>query len=188
MAAAKLAHLSRIDTVLITHHHGDHEGGSLHLVEQIPVGVFLDHGPSVEPGSPPYAPDYAAAFAKSTHKTVQAGDKIPLKGLDATVVISSGKPIDREGPPNQYCQGLTEHKEPAPGERGSEDPQSVGVVVQYGKFRFANFGDMTWNKEIALLCPHNRVGEIDVYETAHHGLGEPSKAIYGMEPRVAIMG
>src|SRR5580658_9962044 len=37
-AAAKDAGLSRIDAVLITHHHGDHVGGAFHLTERIPVG------------------------------------------------------------------------------------------------------------------------------------------------------
>ena len=59
-------------------------------------------------------------------------------------------------------------------------------MVEYGKFRFADFGDLTWNKEIALLCPENRVGKVSLYLTSHHG-GETSKAIYGMAPRVSIM-
>src|ERR1043166_5846570 len=46
-AAAKLGHVKRIDYLLITHHHRDHEGGVPNLLERLPVGVFLDHGPSV---------------------------------------------------------------------------------------------------------------------------------------------
>jgi len=42
-------------------------------------------------------------------------------------------------------------------------------VAQYGRFRFANFGDLPWNQEVAMLCPGNRVGLIDVYEVAGHG-------------------
>src|ERR1700683_1935453 len=51
-AAAKLANLNHIDAVLITHHHGDHVGGALHLTERLPVSVFYDHGPSVEDSEP----------------------------------------------------------------------------------------------------------------------------------------
>src|SRR6266851_515793 len=47
-AAAKLAHVKRIDQLLLTHHHADHAGGVANLLGRLPVGVFLDHGPSVE--------------------------------------------------------------------------------------------------------------------------------------------
>src|SRR5947209_16069324 len=51
-AAAKLAGISRIDYVLITHYHHDHVGGVPALVRAISVGTFIDHGPLREPGSP----------------------------------------------------------------------------------------------------------------------------------------
>ena len=47
-AAARLAGITRIDFLLITHHHRDHEGGVPDLLKRLPVGVFLDHGPNVE--------------------------------------------------------------------------------------------------------------------------------------------
>jgi hypothetical protein len=59
-------------------------------------------------------------------------------------------------------------------------------VVGLGKFHFANFGDLTWNKQLALLCPENRAGKVDVLETPQHGAESPP-AIYGLAPRVAIM-
>jgi competence protein ComEC len=58
--------------------------------------------------------------------------------------------------------------------------------VQYGRFRFANFGDLPWNQEVALLCPRNRVGTIDVYEAAGHGR-EPTPAAFAMQPRIAVL-
>jgi beta-lactamase superfamily II metal-dependent hydrolase len=60
------------------------------------------------------------------------------------------------------------------------------VVVQYGRFRFANLGDLPWNQEVALLCPANRVGTIDVYEAAGHGR-EPTPAVSALEPRVVVL-
>src|SRR5437016_690965 len=44
VAAAKLAGISKIDYVLITHFHNDHVGGVPQLVARIPVGAFIDHG------------------------------------------------------------------------------------------------------------------------------------------------
>lgn len=184
VAAAKLAKLNHIDAVLITHHHGDHEGGALHLTERMPVRVFYDHGPSVEPSG--YAEGYAAAFAKSVHKVVAAGDKIPIKGLDITVISAAGKPIVRSGEPNQYCEGLVPAQEAAPGARGSEDPQSVATLVQFGKFRFANFGDGRGNRPLELLCPNNLIGKLDVLETPGHGGTPPLKAFAATTPRIAV--
>src|SRR5947207_1881833 len=47
-AAAKAAGVKKIDTLLITHHHGDHVGGVPNLLQRMPVTLFLDKGPSVE--------------------------------------------------------------------------------------------------------------------------------------------
>ena len=116
---------------------------------------------------------------------IAAGDKIPVKGLDVTVVTAAGKHIERHGEPNPYCTGIQPHKE-GEGDETGENPQSAGIVVELGKFRFGDFGDITWNKELALLCPENRVGKLDLYLTTHHG-GDPRKPFGDLPPRVAIM-
>ncbi len=180
-AAAKLAHVKHIDYLLITHHHPDHEGGVPNLAERLPVSVFLDHGPSVEAGGK-YPQPYAAVFAKGEHRVVKPGDTIPVKGLDVTVMVAAGEHIDHKGEPNPHCAGIAPHQ----GEEG-ENPQSGGVLVQFGKFRFADLGDITWNKELALLCPENRVGTVDLSLTTHHGTAASPQAIYAMAPRVVIM-
>lgn len=180
-AAAKLAHVKRIDYLLITHHHPDHEGGVPNLLELLPVSVFMDHGPSVEAAGK-YPQPYAAAFAKGEHKVVKPGDIIPVKGLDVTVMVAAGQHIERQGEPNPYCAGIA----PKPAEEG-ENPQSAGVLIQYGKFRFSDLGDLTWNKELALLCPENRMGKVDLALTTHHATTASPRAIYAMAPRVIIM-
>ncbi len=57
------------------------------------------------------------------------------------------------------------------------------------KFRLLDLGDLTWNKEIELVCPNNRVGTVDVYLTTHHGLSQsgPPAIVDAVHPRVAIM-
>ena len=180
-AAAKDAGVKHIDYLLITHFHDDHVGGVANLLDRLPVTAFVDHGPSIETKDYPSA--YAAAFAKGQHRVVVAGDKITIKDLDVTVVAAAGKVIPGKGEPNPNCTGIPESQSTL---EATENSQSLGVVIQFGKFRFADLGDLTWNKELALLCPENKVGKIDLYLTTHHG-GESSKAIWGMTPRVAIM-
>jgi competence protein ComEC len=183
-AAAKLAHVKRIDSLLITHYHPDHAGGVPNLLERLPVGAFFDHGPSVETTGETekmYAA-YLAASSKGERKTIQPGDKIPVKGLDVTVMVANARHIERKGEPNPFCAGLS----PKPGEDG-ENPQSAGVLVQFGKFRFADLGDIVRNEELALLCPENRVGKVDVYLTDHHATHEPPKAVYALAPRVIVV-
>ena len=179
--AAKEAGVKKIDTLLITHFHDDHVGGVANLLDRLPVTTFLDHGPSIETHDYPSA--YAGAIVKGQHKVVAAGDKIPIKDLEVTVVAAAGKVLGVKGEPNPYCGGIPESTSDL---EAGENSQSVGVVIQFGKFRFADLGDLTWNKELTLLCPENRVGKIDLYLTTHHG-GESPKAIWGMAPRVAIM-
>jgi competence protein ComEC len=183
-AAAKLAHVKKIDFVLITHHHADHEGGVPNLLERFQVGTFYDPGPSVDPAADQRTNKaYEAAMAKQHREIVKPGDKIAVKGLDIAVVAANGKHIDHAltgGGANPFCAT------PAPKEDIPENARSAGIVLEMGKFRYAEFGDLTADKEAELLCPENRVGKVDVYQTAHHG-AESAKAIYALAPRVAIM-
>lgn len=183
---AKIAGARQIDVLLATHFHGDHAGGVTNLVAALPIRMFVDHGPAVQDvpimrqkvGS--YSEPWAEAFAKAQHRAVSAGDTIGVAGLEVTVVQALGKSFERTGDANPACLGVERRMDGNP-----EDTASVGVVIAYGRFRFANFGDLPWNQEVQLLCPSNRVGTIDVYQSARHG-GEPSPGVYGMAPRVVV--
>jgi len=63
------------------------------------------------------------------------------------------------------------------------------VLVTYGKFRFLDLGDLTKKAEIAMVCPNNPIGRVDVFLVSHHGLDQSnSKALVrAIHPRVAIM-
>ncbi len=179
--AAKLAHVKKINVLFLTHHHQDHAGGVKNLVEVMKVESFYDHGGDVEKNNK-YSDEYTKAMGDSPHTVYKPGDKIPIKDLDITVVVGAQKHIENKGEPNPFCAGLA----PKDGETG-ENPQSGGVVVQFGKFRFADLGDIIWNEELALLCPENHVGKVDLLLTPHHGTHVSPKADYAMAPRVVIM-
>lgn len=68
----------------------------------------------------------------------------------------------------------------------TENAHSSAIVVQFGKFRFADFGDLLSNRELSLMCPENVRGKVDLYLTTHHGQESPLP-IWAMAPRVAIM-
>jgi hypothetical protein len=62
-------------------------------------------------------------------------------------------------------------------------------VLTYGRFRTIDLGDLTWNGELDLMCPINRIGTVDLYLTSHHGLeksGSPA-LVQALRPRVVVM-
>jgi beta-lactamase superfamily II metal-dependent hydrolase len=190
VAAAKGAGLTKIDYLLITHFHVDHVGGVPQLAARIPIGTFIDHGTSVEHGKDEDAlfQAYAETRSKGAHIEPNPGDRIPLKGVSVEVISAGGKeilqPVAGGGEKNSLC-GSEAKREVDTG----ENAQSVGTLITFGKFRALDLGDLTWNKEMELVCPVNRVGKVDVYIVSHHGmnLSGSATAVHAFAPRVAIM-
>src|SRR6185503_17391569 len=70
-----------------------------------------------------------------------------------------------------------------------DNGESAGFVLSYGRFRTIDLGDLTWNGELDLMCPTNRIGTVDLYLTSHHGLeksGSPA-LVQALRPRVVVM-
>jgi competence protein ComEC len=190
MEAAKDAGLSQIDHLIITHWHGDHFGGLAELASRISIREFIDHGPNVQPGeaADTFLRDtYPKLYAQAKHTVAKPGDRIAMAGLDVRVVTSAGAtikaPLAGAGQPNPYC---AEFKA---GDNNAEDPQSVGIVMGFGKFRTIHLGDLTKNKEFELMCPNNRIGAVDVLLGLHHGQASSNSPVlvHAVHPRVAIM-
>jgi competence protein ComEC len=61
--------------------------------------------------------------------------------------------------------------------------------MTFGKFRTVDLGDVTWNGELDIVCPVNRIGRIDLYLVSHHGIDRSNSPalVHGLQPRVAIM-
>ncbi len=190
VAMAKLAGLQKIDTLLITHFHMDHVGGVPQLTSRIPIGRFIDHGESVEHGKDEDGlyQAYVSARGTAKHLVAKPGDAVPLKGVDVRVLSAAGNEIAAAlpggGQPNALC-GSDAKRDADP----TENAQSVGTLLTFGKFRALDLGDLTWNKEMDLVCPVNRVGPVDVYIVSHHGMNMSGSAtsVHAFAPRVAIM-
>jgi beta-lactamase superfamily II metal-dependent hydrolase len=188
--AARKAGIKRIDYMLVTHYHLDHVGGVTPLAERVPIAHFVDHGPNTETGAEAeeLSAPYLKLVAKGRHIIVQPGDSIPLKGVEVKVLAARGEriasPLKGAGFANPLCQSEA-RKEPDP----SENARSAGFLLTFGKFRFIDLGDLTWNKELELACPSNLVGTVDVYLTTHHGMdiSGPRALVHSLRPRVAIM-
>ena len=189
-AAAKAAKVSRIDDLLITHYHRDHVGGAQELANQMKILNFFDHGPNTEDSKvtkEDYT-DYVKAFQQGEHSVVRPGDTIPVKGLNVKVLTANGDhiemPLAGAGQPNSFCAS-TPKRDPDP----TESARSVGVLITYENFRFLDMGDLTWNKELELMCPNNPIGAVDVLLVSHHGLNQSNSPalVHAVHPRVAVM-
>lgn len=188
-AIAKRAKLKKIDYVLITHYHADHVGGVPQLVSKIPVNTFVDHGPNREDSNATnhlYS-EYQAALGSSRHLVATPGEKLPLKGLDVEVVSADGNLLSQSlpgaGQTNPYCSGV-----PQKATDPTENARSVGTVITFGALKIVDLGDLTWNKELELMCPENKLGHAGLLIVSHHGmdLSNSPALVHALAPRVAI--
>jgi beta-lactamase superfamily II metal-dependent hydrolase len=191
MAAVKDAGLTQIDHLITTHWHNDHFGAMAELARRIPIRHFVDHGPTVQPN--PVIEEflgktYPALYGKARRTIAKPGDTVQVAGLDWRIVTSAGEaiktPLAGAGAPNPYCADY-KPKEVDP----TENAQSDGSVVTFGKFRVAHLGDLTWNKEFDLMCPENRIGAVDLFVVSHHGqpISNAPVLVHALKPRAAIM-
>ena len=184
----KQAGVKKVDYLVTTHYHADHWAATATVAGKMPIGNYIDHGPSVEVGKSDewwkerrgpwfregmgkeYDKRYEAYLKvreNSRHTVVKAGDVIPIKGIEVRVVCAAGKVIDKPlAGAGEKC--TVADQVDRRGDDDAEDAQSIGVKVSLGKFSFVYLGDLTWNVENSLFCPINKVGRVDAYLVTHH--------------------
>src|SRR5713101_7583573 len=159
VAAAGKAGISKIDFVLLTHYHQDHAGGITQLAAKIPVGTVIDHGDNREhtdAATEQTWQEYRKFLANGNVKRliVKPGEVLPLQGIRAEVISSDGalieKPLPGAGGTNTNCKASDEH----PVDQ-TENLRSLGTMLTFGKLRILDLSDLTWDKEMELMCPVN---------------------------------
>ena len=187
------AGVSKIDHLWTTHYHGDHVGSLLELAKRFPVAHFYDHGkphPNDRIVSAQFLSAYEALSA-GKRTIVKPGEAVKMSGVDITAVASANQFIRSNlpggGAQNASCAGVKPKDESAYPD--TDNGESAGFVLTYGRFRTIDLGDLTWNGELDLMCPTNRIGTVDLYLTSHHGLeksGSPA-LVQALRPRVVVM-
>src|SRR5580692_12570952 len=99
-SVAKMAGVSQIDYLVLTHYHADHAGGVVDLAGLMPIKNFVDHGPSAEEtrNVPQNYAAYLTVRGKGQHILVKPGDKIPIPGIDVQVISSAAETISKPVP------------------------------------------------------------------------------------------
>ena len=199
-AAAASLGVTKIDYLIMTHYHVDHVGGLESLLAKLPVGTFIDHGPNREeapPNAKPFQlsfapvtfyPKWAAAYEGHAHITAQVGQKLDIGSMHLQFVTSDGQvpdaPLPGAGQPNPLCAGVAQMDRNG----GEENVRSVGTLITFGKTRIVDLGDLSWNKEMELLCPANKIGKVDIYFVTGHGMDLSSSPPTGaLHPLVAVV-
>ena len=188
--AIEVAGLKQIDHCVITHWHRDHVGGVPALSKLIPIKNYYDHG-LPETIAADMQAEYIAAYRQTTQErssTLKPGDKIKLsRSLDVRVIAAGGVVLGEQSskPQIRPCGNNFESKP----EDTTDNINSIGIVLTFGRFKFFDGGDLSWNIENRLTCPKNLVGAVDVYQVDHHGTDASNNPVLvrALNPKVAVI-
>ncbi len=190
-----VAGLKQIDHCLVTHWHLDHVGGVAALAKLVPIKNYYDHGLPATIASDMQA-ELIEAYRQTTQGksvTLKPGDEISLRSprfaprLQVRVMAAGGMVLGEKSslPQVRPCGADFESKP----EDKTDNANSLGLLLTFGRFKFFDGGDLTWNIENRLACPGNVIRVIDVYQVDHHGLDLSNNPTFvrAIDPRVAII-
>lgn len=191
--AMQHAGVAAIDHLVTSHYHRDHYGGIAEFARLVPIKRFYDHGKMTTlREDPQFAERYGAyqAAAKGQTITLKPGDTIQLKGaagappIKLLCVASHAEVIGGDNArANPACTS------DAPNDDTTDNARSVALLLKFGDFEFLNLADLSWNISKRLICPANKIGEVDLYQVTHHGgnVNNNPALLRSLSPTVALM-
>lgn len=193
--ACEAAGVKKLDVLVTTHYDLDHVNNTPSFLARIPASTFYDHGePSVtDPRTMAAYNAYRELAEKGKRVVVKPGGRIPFGDVDVLVVTSAGQvlktPVAGAGGPNPACAGVERMTWPRANEDTSENGSSVGLLFTYGRFRMLDLGDLTWNRELELMCPDNPIGTVDLFQVSHHGnsISNSPALVNAIQAKASIM-
>lgn len=188
--AAAEAGVKQIDHLVTTHYHLDHFGGAATLATLMPIRNVYDNGLFKEGWEKP-SKEYLE-FKSERRVVLNPGDDVPLKSpekgppLRLRCLAARQKFIDPppDAKPNDDCADLKRQRPDY-----TDNANSIVLLLTFGDFDFYDGGDLTWNRELKLVCPTKLVPEVDAFQITHHGTdtSNPPQLLKALSPAVAVI-
>ena len=133
---------------------------------------------------------YIELIGKTPHRVVKPGDHLDVDGMHILFVDADGAPIAKPLPGAGEKPAACAAMQPMDPNGGEENSRSTSSLITYGKVKIAAFGDLTWNSEMKLFCPVDKVGKVDILLASHHGLqfsNSPAQ-VESLQPKIVLVG
>jgi hypothetical protein len=191
MEVIKDAGVTKIDHLITTHWHGDTLAVSLNWPSRSRSPSTSTTAPTCSPHRPRTTSSRTStrtdregdAHGRQTGRQAGGQGSRLARGRIRGQVLKTN--LSGAGRPNPYCGAVS----PAQAADPTENAQSVSSYITFGKFRIVHMGDLTYNKELDLMCPNNRLGGADLFIVSHHGqaISNSPALVHALQPRAAII-